>query len=86
MTSSPPASGASANYPARTPATGKAICARIENRRAFFRAHGATATDHGHPTAQTADLSPGEAEELFARVTARQIRAQATANCSAPRC
>jgi len=41
----------------------------IENRRAFFRAHGATATDHGHPTAQTADLSPGEAEELFARVT-----------------
>ncbi|HZQ39863.1 MAG TPA: glucuronate isomerase, partial [Rhizomicrobium sp.] len=41
----------------------------IENRRAFFRAHGATATDHGHPTAQTADLSLGEAEELFARVT-----------------
>ncbi len=41
----------------------------IENRRAFFRTHGATATDHGHPTAQTADLSPGEAEELFARVT-----------------
>jgi glucuronate isomerase len=40
----------------------------IENRRAFFRAHGATATDHGHPTAQTADLSPAEAEELFARV------------------
>jgi glucuronate isomerase len=41
----------------------------IESRRAFFRTHGATATDHGHPTAQTADLSPGEAEELFARVT-----------------
>jgi glucuronate isomerase len=41
----------------------------IENRRAFFRAHGATATDHGHPTAQTADLSAGDAEELFARVT-----------------
>jgi glucuronate isomerase len=41
----------------------------IENRRTFFRAHGATATDHGHPTAQTADLSAGDAEELFARVT-----------------
>jgi len=41
----------------------------IENRRAFFRAHGATATDHGHPTAQTADLPPAEAQALFARVT-----------------
>src|SRR5579883_3407508 len=40
----------------------------IENRRAFFRAHGATATDHGHPTAQTADLSPAAAEALFGRV------------------
>ena len=40
----------------------------IENRRAFFRAHGATATDHGHITAQTADLNPGEAEALFAKV------------------
>ena len=39
------------------------------NRRAFFRAMGATATDHGHPTAQTADLAPAEAEALFARVT-----------------
>jgi glucuronate isomerase len=41
----------------------------IENRRAFFRAHGATATDHGHITAQTADLSPAEAETLFTKVT-----------------
>src|SRR3569833_77031 len=40
----------------------------IENRRTFFRTHGATATDHGHPTVQTADLSAGDAEELFARV------------------
>jgi glucuronate isomerase len=30
---------------------------------------GATATDHGHPSATTADLSPAEAEALFARVT-----------------
>ena len=39
------------------------------NRRAFFRSMGATATDHGHPTAATANLSPIEAEALFARVT-----------------
>jgi glucuronate isomerase len=38
-------------------------------RRAEFRKHGATATDHGHPTALTADLSEREAEELFRRVT-----------------
>jgi len=41
----------------------------IENRRAFFRAHGATATDHGHATAQTANLSPAESEALFAKVS-----------------
>jgi glucuronate isomerase len=40
------------------------------DRRAFFRSLGATATDHGHPTAQTANLSPEDAEALFARVTA----------------
>lgn len=39
-------------------------------RRAFFAAMGATSTDHGHPTARTADLSAAEAEALFARVTA----------------
>ena len=38
-------------------------------RRAFFAENGATSTDHGHPTARTADLSPPEAEALFARVT-----------------
>ena len=40
----------------------------LENRRAFFRAHGATATDHGPATAQTADLSKADCETLFARV------------------
>lgn len=38
-------------------------------RRAFFAAHGATSTDHGHPSAATADLPPAEAEALFRRVT-----------------
>ncbi|HYD36565.1 MAG TPA: glucuronate isomerase, partial [Allosphingosinicella sp.] len=37
-------------------------------RRADFRAAGATATDHGHPTARTADLGAAEAEALFARI------------------
>ena len=38
-------------------------------RRAEFRATGATATDHGHPTAATANLSTAECEALFARIT-----------------
>jgi glucuronate isomerase len=37
-------------------------------RRADFRTAGATATDHGHPSAQTADLGPSEKEALFARI------------------
>lgn len=37
-------------------------------RRADFRAAGATATDHGHPTAATANLATVEAETLFARI------------------
>ena len=38
-------------------------------RRADFIALGATATDHGHPTAQTANLSPDDCRKLFERVT-----------------
>lgn len=37
-------------------------------RRADFRAAGATATDHGHPTAATANLAPDVAERLFRQV------------------
>jgi glucuronate isomerase len=37
-------------------------------RRADFRAAGATATDHGHPTARTADLPQAEKEALFSRI------------------
>ena len=43
--------------------------AALRDRRAYFRAHGATSTDHGHPTAKTACLSEEEATTLFARVT-----------------
>jgi glucuronate isomerase len=39
-------------------------------RRGFFAEMGATSTDHGHPTAQTADLPPAEAEALFRKVSA----------------
>lgn len=38
-------------------------------RRAFFASMGATSTDHGHPTAQTANLSRAEAEVLFRKVS-----------------
>ena len=39
-----------------------------EKRRAFFREAGATSTDHGHPTAFTADLPAAEAEALYGKV------------------
>jgi glucuronate isomerase len=45
-------------------------------RRAFFAEMGATSTDHGHPTARTADLSRAECEALFARVTGPNVTAE----------
>lgn len=39
-----------------------------EKRRAFFRSYGATSTDHGHPSARTADLTQPEAAALYTRV------------------
>ena len=40
----------------------------LRKSRAQFRELGCTATDHGHPTAQTADLSSTEASTLFRQV------------------
>ncbi len=37
-------------------------------RRAFFRGYGATSTDHGHPSAATANLPPAQAEALFGKI------------------
>jgi glucuronate isomerase len=37
-------------------------------RRAYFKSTGVTATDHGHPTAQTAHLPQEEIEKLYAIV------------------
>lgn len=34
-------------------------------RRAYFKQHGATATDHGHPTARTEDMDRAQAEALL---------------------
>ena len=58
--------------------------AALRNRREYFKARGATASDHGHPTAQTANLSVTEASKLFDRIInndfsaddAEQFRAQ----------
>ena len=36
-------------------------------RRAFFKSMGATSTDHGHPTARTADLDPSQCQRLLDR-------------------
>jgi glucuronate isomerase len=43
------------------------------NRRAFFKTMGATSTDHGHPTATTADLDAGECQRLLDRALAGTI-------------
>lgn len=49
-------------------ATWSGYLAALRARRAVFRAAGATASDHGHPTARTADLSVADAEALFGRL------------------
>ncbi|HEY2145137.1 MAG TPA: glucuronate isomerase [Steroidobacteraceae bacterium] len=48
----------------------------LRKRRAFFREMGATATDHGHPTARSADLSPRQAQDLFAKVQSGEFDAE----------
>jgi glucuronate isomerase len=45
------------------------LAAHAKRRQAFI-AMGATSSDHGHPTAATANLSPVDAEALFGRVMA----------------
>jgi len=54
----------------RDVATWEGYLQALRDRRDVFRAMGATSTDHGHPTAFTADLSPGDASALFDRVRA----------------
>ncbi len=40
----------------------------LRRRRAYFKSVGCTSTDHGHPSARTANLSQAEAAALYARV------------------
>ncbi|WP_420238943.1 glucuronate isomerase [Telmatobacter bradus] len=42
----------------------------LRKSRQFFKSMGCTSTDHGHPTALTADLSKSEAEALYAKIFA----------------
>jgi glucuronate isomerase len=48
----------------------------LEKARARFKELGCTATDHGHPTARTANLSAREASDLFGEVLAGLADAQ----------
>ena len=48
----------------------------LRERRAQFAALGATASDHGHPTARTLDLDRAEAERLFVRVRSGESSAE----------
>ncbi len=42
--------------------------AALRDRREYFRQRGAIATDHGHPTPATADLSEHECEVLYQKI------------------
>ena len=54
----------------------KGYLAAHRQRRDFFKTMGATSTDHGHPTAQTANLSNSDAKELFHRVLKKNVSAE----------
>jgi glucuronate isomerase len=56
-------------------ATWTGYLAAHRGRRAFFRSMGATATDHGHPTARTADLDPAQCQRLLDRALRGAITA-----------
>jgi glucuronate isomerase len=48
----------------------------LEKTRARFKELGCTTTDHGHPTACTANLSPKDASDLFSRMLAGRANTQ----------
>ena len=51
-------------------ATWHGYLAAHRNRRGYFKAMGATSTDHGHPTARTCDLAEGACQRLLDRALA----------------
>ncbi|MGN6303421.1 MAG: glucuronate isomerase [Mesorhizobium sp.] len=60
---------------AGAPATFAGYLEAHRRRRAYFKARGATSTDHGHPTALTANLSQADAAALFGRVMKPEVDA-----------
>ena len=46
------------------------------SRRLFFKKMGATASDHGHPSARTENLSHHEAERLYKRILAEDFNSE----------
>ena len=55
--------------------TWKGYLNALAKARARFKTLGCTSTDHGHPTAQTADLPEAEAAALFSKVIAGNANA-----------
>ena len=47
-----------------------------KSRRLFFKEMGATASDHGHPSARTENLSYNDAERLFKRILTEEFSAE----------
>ncbi|MBX2859496.1 MAG: glucuronate isomerase [Cellvibrionaceae bacterium] len=56
-------------------ATWAGYLAALRNRREYFKSMGATSTDHGHPTAITADLTLADCKALYSKAL--------TGHCSA---
>ena len=54
----------------------KGYLAALTNRREYFKRYGATSTDHGHPSAFTADLSTSEKEALYLRMISGDVDAK----------
>ena len=46
------------------------------SRRLFFKEMGATASDHGHPSARTENLSQHEAERLYKRILTEEFNSE----------
>jgi glucuronate isomerase len=57
-------------------ATWAGYLAAHRKRRAYFKSFGATASDHGHPSARTANLAPADAERLFLKVIGQTSTAE----------
>lgn len=57
-------------------ATWTGYLAAHRKRRAFFKAHGATSSDHGHATARTEDMPQTDAAALFAKALAGKCSAE----------